>query len=103
MNKLLRYQGGTWIVGPGPAEQKTKSKTASQTVQKPINPATINRLSPSKSEVEQVSQGLSNPWLTCTLAGLLGVSLAFNIFFYIQDKHAQTQSSIKSDITLLSE
>ena len=88
MNKLLRYQGGTWIVGPGPAAEKTQSKTVFKTVQKLSNPAPTSRLSPSKSEVEQVSKGLSNPWLTCTLAGLLGMSLAFNIFFYIQNNYA---------------
>ena len=88
MNKLLRYQGGTWIVGPDPADKKTKSKTVFKTVQKPINLAPTNRLSPSKHEVEQVSNTLSNPLLTCTLAGLLGMSLAFNIFLYIQINYA---------------
>ena len=94
-NKLLRYQNGTWIVGPG-ASSKTKSKTASQTVQNVTNPGHSNKLIPSKSALKDAWQSIGSPWWNLVISGALGVSLAFNVMFYIQYKYAETKVSEKN-------
>ena len=91
-NKLLRYQNGTWIVGPAPAN-KAKPKTASQTVQKLKNPEHSNNLSPSSTTRKDTWQALGSPWWNLVLSGALGVSLAFNISFYISYKYAERKVS----------
>lgn len=96
MSNKWNYRNGTWYIDFSQrGDKKPKAQTASQTAPKLSTSATRSPTSPASDtsrygllyELKVLWRGLSSPWLTVSFALLLGISAAFNISYYLQNKY----------------
>jgi hypothetical protein len=90
---LSEYRNGTWYTET--AEDKPRLKTsiypdllmrmaAGQTASQTVNPS-YSHTELNKLRLERMDHNKDRKiaiWVTCTLGGLVGISLAFNYYFY---------------------
>lgn len=96
-NYTWRIENGEWVGyldKPKPARgEKSKTQTASQTVPKLTKSNSKNPRSPASGhskynwlyDLKVIWRALGSPWYTLLLATLLGVSLALNVSYYLDN------------------
>ena len=97
MTNNWEYKNGTWYVSKitraelEQSKTKTASKTApklsTQTTRTPSSPASGTSRYGLLYDLKVLWRGLSSPWFTVSFATLLGISVAYNLSYYLENKY----------------